>query len=248
MALGGSAAFEKLHTRLSQGKLEIAGEPETRPITIYEAEPDKFYSITQMPGVTSLGQIEEGTDGTVFWRMTALGAKVLEGRERAMRLREATFNSLLHLRRLFQKIECVGHEKVDERDCYKLVLTPPEGGGPPEYAYFDCESHLPVRNVRSIQAWGSEVTTEVFFSDYRRVDGVLIPHKLLRRNSAIHQDVLVTFDSIQNNVAIPPDRFEPPDAVKQLLTGKTASQPGSRPSGGPRPPIASRPTPPSSQP
>ena len=64
------------------------------------------------------------------------------------------------------------------------------------------------------------VPFEMFLSDYREVDGVLLPHDF--RRVSMGQSRRFKMESIRHNVELPADRFELPDDVKSLLTnGKT---------------------------
>ncbi len=59
-----------------------------------------------------------------------------------------------------------------------------------------------------------EIAAEISVSDYRNVDGVLMPFQL--RQKVFQQDFTITFQSIKTNVDIPKDRFALPDDVKAL--------------------------------
>lgn len=230
-ALGGQAAFDKLHNRVMKGTIEVTGQPNKISLTIYEAEPNKRYSLTDVPNV---GKVESGTDGKVCWQITPMGASLLEGTDRALALRHATFNDLLHWKQLYQKVECVAQETVDDHPCYKVVMTPAEGQGNPEVAYYDSMTYLPAKTLITMKGPMGEMTLEGTPADFRKVDGILLPATLtqIQKFGQMNQSITVTFDSIEHNVEIPADRFAMPAAVKEL-SDKPKTQPASPPATAP---------------
>jgi outer membrane lipoprotein-sorting protein len=228
---GGREAFEKLRSRVSKGTIEMArsGQPVKGTITLYEQAPDKRYLLVELPPA---GRIEAGSDGEVHWELSPGGATIQEGEERLVAQRQNRFNSLLHWREYYEKVECVGKETVDDRSCYKVVLTPT--AGPPVTMYFDRKNGLPIKTqtVRKIQT--GEVPVETRLEDYREVDGVRLPFKTVRRFGigAQLQTTTTTWESIEHNVDIPADRFVLPDKVKELAEQKGQAKPEDSGGGG----------------
>jgi outer membrane lipoprotein-sorting protein len=232
-ARGGQAAFDKLKTRVSKGKIELAGGGSTHEgtVTLYEAAPNKRYLAVELE-VT--GKIQSGSDGQVCWELSGPGgATVYEGEEKAQRQRESTFNALAHWKELYQKAECVGKEQIDDHSCYKVVLTPTLGK--PETIYFDRKTLFParmdtIRKVKNPMAGEMELQLQVTQDDYKQVDGVWLPFKLTRRVTVAGepqtvQTITYTWQSIEQNVDIPATRFEPPPQIRDLPAGKATSRP-----------------------
>ena len=108
---GGKEAYEKCKNRLTKGTMEIVGAGIKGEVTIYQARPNKMYLEVNFQG---LGKVEQGTDGQTVWERSAItGPRVLQGEEKAMRLREALFNEEADWRTLYKKVECVGEEAVE---------------------------------------------------------------------------------------------------------------------------------------
>jgi hypothetical protein len=63
-----------------------------------------------------------------------------------------------------------------------------------------------------------EIPTEMSVSDYRSVDGVLMPFQVSQK--VLGQEFTITHQSIQNNVEIPKDRFALPADVKALVASQ----------------------------
>jgi hypothetical protein len=210
-ALGGKAALSKIHNRVAKGKFEMVGLGSKAKLTICSAAPNKTH--VKLVGEGS-SKHERGSDGTTYWEVNPTrGARVMEGPEKVFWRRHSVFNPELHWRELYDEVECVAVEDVEGKSCYKVVLTPAEGE--PDTWYIDRNTHLPVKLVVVYPLPAGETVEIVeFLTDYRRVDGVLLPHgaKSILRG----QERRIVFVSIKQNVDIPADEFDLPDAIKKL--------------------------------
>ncbi len=213
-AQGGRQAFEMLHSRVSTGTFEIVGQRQKGRRTLHESSPDTRYLELQLrPGQT----LKTGTDGFVHWEIAINGeAKILEGDEKTISARRGRFNAQLHWRDLYEKVECVGKESLDGRACYKVRLTPKVGGE--ITTYYDSKTGLPTRKDEVRENESGELLIEDLLSDYRKVDGVMLPHKITRhvRGGPRTATYITIWESIEHNTDMPSDRFELPDKVKQL--------------------------------
>jgi hypothetical protein len=221
-ALGGKAALEKIHNRVSKGSFEMPAQGTKGTVVSYEAAPNKSYTAIDLPG---MGKVESGTDGEVYWELSPMvGARILEGEEKAFRVREGRFNAPLYWRELYKKAECVGTDTVDDHPCYKIVMTPEIGS--PQTVYYDRKSYLTLKVDMTVKGPMGEMPVEVLIDDYKKIDGVMVPHKIVQRMMGMEQTL--TLDRVENNVDIPADRFALPEAVKALLaTTKPETQPAS---------------------
>ena len=209
---GGKAAYAGLRDRIEEITVEVVGSGMTFSMTAFYARPDKAYFLIEGEPI---GKIERGTDGEVAWESSSTAGPVIKkGAARADMLRSAVFDRVTQWRKLFEKAEYAGVESVDGKACHKIVLTPETGE--PETHYYDRASMLVVK-AETIEQ--DAVPYELFFSDYREVDGVLFPHTF--RRVSMGQEIRLTFDSIRHNVDIAADRFELPDDVRALLAGNT---------------------------
>lgn len=213
-ASGGKAAYEKLHNSITTGSMEVVGQGMKGKLTVYSAEPRKMYSVFEIAGA---GTVEEGTDGTVAWALSAVqGARIKEGEEKALALRSANFNAHLNWKRSYSSAETAGIETVEGKPCYKVTLTPIEGK--PEARYYDKESGLLVRQTGSVKTPMGELPVDAMVGDYRAESGILMPHSITQ--SVAGRRLSLTFASIRFNADIPKDRFELPPEIKTLLSRK----------------------------
>lgn len=203
-ATGGRGALEKIQTRVMKGTFAMPDMGMYAPMEMWVQDPDKVFTTIEIAG---MGSASSGVNGDVAWEINPMvGARVLQGADRANALVQARIEPLLHWRDLFQKVELAGEELVNGKKCWKLVLTPKEGT--PSTQYFDQETGLVVR-IDSIRD-GQSITTS--FSDYRPVDGIQVPHKIGMSSPQFGFEM--TIESVQHNVAIPPEKFELPSEIK----------------------------------
>jgi zinc protease len=208
---GGKEAYEKAKNRVSQGTMTIAPLGIKGKVTVYEAAPNKRYLEAELAGV---GKIEEGTDGQTAWEKSTLGgARIKQGGEKATALNESRFNADADWRKVYKKAECMGEEKVDGKPAYKVELTTPDGQV--RTIYYDKASGLVVKAVATLKTQMGEVKTETSVSDYRKVDGLLMPFKL--RQKVLTQEMVIAFDKVEQNVKLPANRFDLPEDIKKLV-------------------------------
>jgi hypothetical protein len=210
-ATGGRAAHEKRKTSVSTGSFEMPAMGIKGTLKIWQAEPNLMYTEVDIEG---MGKTEEGSDGEVAWETSAMmGPRIKTGEERAMAMRAATFDADLLWRELFDKVECVAIENVNDKPCYKVVKTPKIG--PPETHYYDRESYLPVKVELTVPTPMGNVPSEQFISDYRKVGDLTLPHAI--RQTLMGQEQVIRVEKIEMDVEIPASRFDLPAAIKELI-------------------------------
>jgi len=212
-AQGGKEAFEKIKSRVTKGTIEVTAGPQSLKGTIerYEAAPDLRYTEIKLGPTVS----KSGTDGFVHWDIKQSKAKILEGDEKEMAIRRARFNALLYWRDLYDKVECVGKEKIDDRLCVKVVLTPRVGT--PITAYYDWKNGLPLGTDEVRKQGDGELRYEERYDDFRKVDDVMLPFKIKRvvSGGGQTQTIVYVFQTIEHNT-VPPERFDLPEEIKKL--------------------------------
>lgn len=211
-ATGGKAAYEKLRNRVTRATIDFNVSGVTGEMTIYEAAPNKRYTLFESESFPAL---ETGTDGTTYWHSsTERPTEIREGAAKAASQRESLFLMDLHWRKLFDSAKCVGTETVQGTLCYKVVLTGTDGSE--EIRHFDKARGLQLKRtaVHGSAAEGA-VAWVRYFDDYRKVDGVLIPH--LTRIMLGGEERTMVVNSVKHNVDLPSDRFDLPASVVESL-------------------------------
>jgi hypothetical protein len=218
-ATGGKAAYKKVKNRVLMGTLHLTSQGLTGTLAIYQARPNLMYTVAEIP---AMAKEEAGTDGKVAWQRDMMqGVRLLEGDERKEAIRQAFFDNDIEWRRIYKEAKTVGVEDVKGSPAYKIELTIDKEDK--EVRYYDKESHLLVKVIAMQQAPPmGKIPVESFPSDYKEVDGILMPHKIT--GSIMMQERVITFESIKHNVELEKDRFELPDDVKALLKQQAEKQ------------------------
>jgi hypothetical protein len=206
-ATGGRAAYEKVKSRTIVGNVEIPNANITGKIKIIQAAPNKVAVITELGPA---GKNTQATDGKSVWEISSLtGERLLDGPEKEEFLRKATFNDELHSKEIYDKIECVGIEDVEGKPAYKVSLT--TKAGKVETKFYDKASHLLVKETSTSKGPQGEFTVESFPSDYKPVDGILIPFTATEK--ALGQQIVVKLTEVKHDADIPAETFRRPASL-----------------------------------
>lgn len=206
-AIGGKAALTKVHSRVMKGSFNMPAMGMTAKMEIYIQPPDKYLSFIDFEGMSPA---YSGVNGDTAWEINPMGGpRLFSGAEKMANLRRAQIDPLLNWNKNYSKAEVGEDEQVQGKPCTKLVLTDADGSS--TTVYFDKETGLISRREDSVA--GQTIQSDV--SDYSKVGDVLVPHKL--NVSTAQFGFEVTLDSIEDNVAIPADKFDLPPDIKALM-------------------------------
>jgi hypothetical protein len=211
---GGLAAYNSHHNEIVTGTMEIASAHIKGKLTSYHAAPVKYYTEVDIEG---LGKIQKGTDGTVAWSLSAMqGPHLEDGDEKAMDLRTARFAGEAHWRDDYSKVETVAAETVNGKQCYRVLLTAKQGS--PVTEYYDKQTGLLEKLSTTVKTPMGDLDTEIIVGDYRKEGPLLMPHVM--HQTAMGQEIVVTFETVKFDTDIPKDRFDPPAEIQALLNKK----------------------------
>ena len=216
-ASGGLAALERVHSRKTTGSMEIPSIGLKASALEYAELPDRSYVLVASD---QLGKIESGSTGGLYWENTQMtGPRIKTGEERALAER-SSFNASLHWRDFYKDATTAGIDTIDGRPCYRVVLTPKEGK--PETQWYDMGNWQVVKQSMTINSPMGDVPMDIFPSDYRSVEGILMPFRVRQVLMGGMQEMLFATDSVWFNVAIPDSVFAVPPAIQALLEKKPA--------------------------
>ncbi len=211
-ATGGRHAYARIKTYTAAAVVEYAGRPNRGTFHVFQAAPDKSYSIMVLPGVD---KVETGTrDGIAWERTQRRGLRLKTGEELAAALREADPQARLNWRKYYRSAECTGVEAVDSINCFRVVMTP--NVGKPETRYYDQLSGILLRVTRIVTTQMGEFPSEGRYANYRLIDGISWPQTF--NQSLFNQTLMSRIESVTLNAAIPESRFDLPSDVKALLS------------------------------
>lgn len=206
-ASGGRKAWNKIHSRVSQGNVIIPGMNLIGTAEMVEEAPDRALVKIVVGGSTFL----EGFDGEVAWSSDPKqGVRQQAGAQVDETRRESDFRFPVDFSKLYPKLSAPVAATIDGRSVYVLDATP-IGGSQPDRAYFDAQSGLLVRMVT--QHHNDDGSMEPFtedFSDYRAVDGVKIPFAIHQTGAQV--DFTIQLKNVQQNVPVDDTRFTKPVA------------------------------------
>ena len=190
-AIGGQEAQRKITSRVSKGRVDVPGVSFGGKLEVYAKAPNK--SLTVM-NVEPAGLVKQGFDGRIGW---SNGTDTANGIERAA-LVDADFYREIKLKDQYTRLKLLGKVKEGFRQVYLVEALPRNGAA--ENLYFDVESGLLVRRDVPRRTSKGVVRVEVYFNDWRDVDGVKVPFRIMQ----VVQDTkfVITLEDVKQNVPV----------------------------------------------
>ena len=205
--LGPKAAWDRIKTTVMRGRIEAKAQGLSGTVTVKAKRPGRFLVEQNIKGV---GVTRQGYDGKIGWsKDPAQGLRKLTGAE-LQAAQRAAIGAHLEWRRFFTKWELGGIKKVNGKSAYVVKLSPRIGRMTIEY--YDVKTFMPVRTDMVTEVAGLPVPIEIYPSDFRKVDGVLMPYAMRQRvlQPSGPVEIMVRITSIKNNTAIPDAVFAMP--------------------------------------
>jgi hypothetical protein len=203
-ATGGSAAWSALTSRLATGTFTMLPVNVSGRYTSYARAPNKSVEEYALP---TGGFIRQGYDGAIAWTSDPKqGVRQLYGQEAAEAAREADFYGDIHLHEHYPKIKYVGEQQLGAFSTYVLELIPRSGS--PRTVYLDKLSGLPLRTDGVQSGPEGSVPVQVYFEDYREVDGIRIPFRMRQVSSQFTMVIQVL--QVRHNLAVNDSVFAKP--------------------------------------
>ena len=205
-ALGGREALGKLTSRKSSGTVtlstqgvSIAGSVET----LMKA-PNKSHVLMKLD-MSAMGAgtmtVEQGFDGTAGFSVNSIQGETPISAKQNDNLRNSVFPTpFLGYKERDTRVDVLPVEKVGGQDAIVLRVTPKTGS--PIRMLLDPETYLLIRLITTINSaqLGGDIEQTTDLSDYRVVDGVKVPFRVVTANAL--QTVTITLDKVEHNVAI----------------------------------------------
>ncbi len=200
-AMGGPA-IDAATSRVIKGEVVIVGASRGGSFAQYAQAPNKASSTIE---AHPLGKVSEGFNGRSGWFRTAAGVRIPKAMELALLKRNADFYGHFKPKTVFKKITLAGMSKIGYREVYVLDLQPVAGES--ERLYLDSQTFLPVRNNMSLMIGTNLVPVEIYFDEWREVDGIKYPFYVSQRMPQM--TMVLKVSEIKHNVQIEPKVFEP---------------------------------------
>ena len=166
-AIGGNVAVESVQTMLFNAEVTIEGAPFKPTAVIKAMAPNKSSMEMSIAGMgTIMKQKFDGTTGYAEqqgMKQPMSEEDVAEQASQKGLFPEAHYTA--------DEIELMSLSDLDGTDVYKIKVK----GVSESFRYYDANSGLLLREEATEEAQGQSVTTITVHSDYRAVDGVMIP-------------------------------------------------------------------------
>jgi outer membrane lipoprotein-sorting protein len=205
-AKGGEAKLKSVQSMKMSGKVTIHGMEV--PMTIMTRRPNLMRQEMQIQDK----RLVQGFDGEKAWMINPFTgsetAQELSGPQAELTKDQADFDgSLIDYKSKGHTIEVVGTEDVGGAKTHKLKVTKKSGNV--EYYYLDADSGIELKRSAQVEQGGNTVNVETELSDYRSVDGIMMPHAVKTSlNGQATGSVIV--EKIELNVTLDPAQFKMP--------------------------------------
>jgi len=215
VASGGREALAKVTSRATTGTMTVSTPGGDIPgtIEVLNQAPNKVQTVLKLD-LSAMGAgmmtIEQRFDGTNGYATNSMQGETPLTSSQLDTWRNTIFPSpFLDYKERGTKIELTGKEKIGETDVYALLITPAKG--PATRLWMDAATYQPVKSVTTVEtAEVGPVEQTVVLSDFREVDGIKTPFKLV--GSSAVQTFTIVVTKIEHNVTVDPARFAKPAA------------------------------------
>lgn len=206
-AMGGREALGKITSRKATGTISVTLPNGTigGPVELYNKAPNKSRALMELDlsamGMAQKMTLDQKFDGTTGWNLDSLQGDTQVSGNQLENMKNSSFpNPLLNYKALGMTVELLPNEAVGGKPAIVLKLTPKSGSV--TRLFLDPQTYLPVRSSAIINSpqMGGDVEQISEASDFRKVDGVMVPFRNV--NHAGPQTITIVLTQVQHNVAI----------------------------------------------
>jgi len=209
-ALGGEANWRKVTSREMKFDIDFEQQGVKGYGTSYTKAPNFFATDATFTALGKpIGTSFEYFDGTTAGEVVSFApAETFSGRRLEDIKLENDFYGILNWKNGVKSAEIKGTEKVGEEEVY-IVDFHPENASDFTY-YISTKTFLPVKKTSIIVSSTSNLKLPItqFFSDYKTIDGVMIPFKTVVKSPSMG-DVVTYVKEVKNNVPVEDKMFKP---------------------------------------
>jgi CubicO group peptidase (beta-lactamase class C family) len=199
-ALGGESAMRKITSRITKMSVDFENQGLKGTGITYEKAPNLATNDTVINSFgKTIGTVHSYFDGTNGGSETSfLPSSTLTGKSLENAKLNNDFYEFLNWKNGLKKFEITGTEKVGDEDCY-VVLLEPEKASEIKY-WISTKTFLPLKQLTlEVDSTSQQTTPSVAtFSDYRAVDGVKMPFKVVVADQGMGNIVFITTEVKQN--------------------------------------------------
>ncbi len=211
-ASGGGEAFAGVEARRTEGTMEIVAQGLVFELTLWEKRPGLVRSRLHSDAI---GTMEAGVVGDVAWELSVMtGPRIKRGDERRDALLAARMDRYIRWRDFFSEVTSEGRRERHGVVCDVVRAVPTEGGAV-QTLFFDSGTGLLDTIETTVSTAAGEIPVSTRQSEYRDVDGMLLPHRI--EVEALGSTRVLSVRTIENDPAVPAGLFELPAEISALL-------------------------------
>ncbi|MCX8021100.1 MAG: hypothetical protein N2747_11470 [Chitinophagaceae bacterium] len=191
-AIGGAENWRKVNSMKMEGSVQIMGNEVNVTVTVLNQKGSKTeISIMGMTGY----QLITPTEGWSFMPFQGQSApEAMTADEVAESQSELDVQgSLVDYDVKGHKIELLGKEDVDGTECYKIKLTPKQGGD--EIYFIDPSNFYIIKSIKHRKANGRDMEVTINYSSYKKLpEGIVVPMSMSQQfGELVIKNVSVNF-------------------------------------------------------
>ncbi|HUK90843.1 MAG TPA: hypothetical protein VLZ81_10620, partial [Blastocatellia bacterium] len=205
-AFGGEANLRKHSSRLVTASLNLVNQGMTGEATTMSRAPNSLSERLTFEALgRKVGWQHNYFDGAAGGsRSSFTPPQPLKTHDVELAKATDDFHNLLDLRTVFKQIAVTGTDKVDGEDAYVLSMTTASGDMATEY--YSTKTFLLLR--RDPPQRSGQKSSE-YYSDYRPVDGEMVPFKIVQETPAEGGQIVVQIKDVKFNVPMADAEFRP---------------------------------------
>lgn len=200
-ASGGVDKIRAIKTTKSTGKVTLGGGQMEATQTTWSHRPSKQRREIEFQG----GKIISAFDGSTVWVINPMSGSLNPQKLPDDEAKAAAANAdpdgspLIDYKAKGHGVELQGKEEVNGRMAYKLKVA--VKGGQPTTIFLDEQTYLPSKVAGRAKQMGQEMDIENYMSNYKAVDGVMMP---MSTETRVNGNVMMeaTVEKIETNVPI----------------------------------------------
>ena len=206
-AIGGVEAWKNFGSMKAVGTFALPAQGIEAPFTMVQKRPNKLRLEFTLQGMTGV----QAYDGETAWmRMPFMTGKdeperMPDGMAAELKEDADIDGPLIGYEQEGHQLELVGLEETEGTQAYKIKVT--RQSGSVIHYFLDAEYYIPIKVEGTRMQMGQEVQFAQILSDYKEVDGLLLPHSIASQPGPV-----ITIESYQINVPVADSTFVMPAA------------------------------------
>ncbi|MGH9314952.1 MAG: hypothetical protein ACRD09_07540 [Vicinamibacterales bacterium] len=205
-AKGGEAKLKAVQSMRMSGRVTIQGMDLN--MSIMTKRPNMMRQEMQFQDK----KVVMGFDGTTVWTINPLmgseAPQEMTGPQADMTKEQAEFDGpLVDWKAKGHSVEFVGTEEVGGAKAHKLKLT--KKSGQVQHLYLDADSGIELKTTVQMPQGATTMTVETEMSDYRSVDGIMMPHALKTSINGMPTGSIIV-EKIELNAPVDDAQFKMP--------------------------------------